>query len=99
MVLELETVANDLIKSKMQCDGPDLEVQRARHKNVAVTEIARRIDQCLGLGKDRRLERHFEEVVGKADEPVAMHPPISSKRENVEKRPRVEIEPEEQRHA
>src|SRR5207253_1807135 len=80
-------------------DGPDLKVQRAGHENVAISEIACRVDESLRLRKNRRLERDFKKIVRKANQAIAMHPPISSKRKDVEQGARIQIEAEKQRNA
>ena len=99
VVLELEPVADDFVESEMQRDGADREVQRSGYQDIAVTEVARAIDQGLGLGKDRRLERDFEQIVGQADESVAVHALVRAERKHVEQRARIEVKAEQQRHA
>ena len=99
MILKLEAVTNDFIDAEVQGNGPDLKIQCPRDEHVAVAQFTRGLYEGLGLRKNRRLQRDFEEVVGQADEPVAMHPAVRPKREDVEQRAGVQIESEEYGHA
>src|SRR5262245_1645988 len=87
VIPEFETVANDLFKPEMKRDGAYREIERTGYQNIAVAEVARRVDEGLRLRKNRRFDGHFEQIVGKADQPVAVHSTVRSKRDDVEKRP------------
>ena len=99
MVPELEPVANDFFNAEVQRDRAYRKVEGAGDQDVAVTQIAGPVDQGLGSRKDRWFERHLEEIVGQANETVAMHSTIGTERKDIEEGPRIQIEPEEKRHA
>jgi hypothetical protein len=99
MILELEPVANDFIETKMQRDRPDLKIECTGYENVAISEIASGIDQCLRQRENRRLQRHLEKIIRKADQPVSVHAPVGAKGKDVELRTRIEIQTEKHGYA
>jgi hypothetical protein len=86
VVLELQPVADDFVEAEVHGNGTNREIQRSRHKHVTVAEISRAIDERFGLGKNRRLEGHFEQIVCQTDEAIPMHAFVGSEREDIEKR-------------
>src|SRR5438874_29093 len=84
VVFEFEPIANNLFDAEMQRDRADREIERSGDEDVAVPELGRCIDEGLSLRKNRRLQRHLKKVVGQPNEPVAVHPAICTKREDVE---------------
>src|SRR5438045_8149087 len=84
VIPEFEPVANHFLETKMQSDGADLEIQRASHQHIAVTEVARRIDQSLGSREDGRCQRYLNQIVGQSDQSVAVHAPVGAKGEDIE---------------
>src|SRR5437867_4091507 len=79
----VEEVANNLFNAEMQRDRTDREIQGSGDEDVAIAELGGCIDEGLSLRKNRRLQRHLKKVVGQASEPVAVHPTICTKREDV----------------
>src|SRR5262249_36520058 len=87
------------IDAEMKSNRPDLKIKSAGYENISITEFRSRVDERFCLAKYRRLERDFEEVVGETDQPVAMHPTMSTEGKSVKQRTGIEIETEEKRHA
>src|SRR5262245_18821019 len=84
VIFEFEPIADHFVDAEMQRDGSYLEVEGARYKNVAITEVASDFDQRFRLRKNGGLQRNFKQIVGKPDQPVTMHPTISPERKHVE---------------
>src|ERR1051326_8654143 len=99
VVLELQAVTNHFFETEVERYGPDGKVQGSCNKYVAIAKIAGRIDERLSLREDRWLQSDLEKIVGQADQAIPMHPAIGSKRENIEKRARIQIQPKKQGNA
>src|SRR5262249_5847569 len=98
MILELESIADDFVDTEVQGDRPHLKIESAGHEYVAISQVARGLNQGVRLRKDGWFQRHFEKIVGQADEAIAMHSTIGAKGKAVEERARIEIQAEIHRH-
>ena len=99
VIPEFEPITDDFVDTEVQRDGPNGEIECPRDENVPIAEISCRIDEDLRLRKNRRFQGDFEQIVGQADQPVAMHSAIRAKRKDVEEGARVQIQPEKEWNA
>src|SRR3954470_15967159 len=92
VIFEFESVTDDLVEAEMQCHRANLKIQRAGNEDVAISQVTRRVDQRLSPREYRRFQRDFKQIVGQPDQTVTVHPAIRAKRENIEERPRIQVQ-------